>query len=370
MTITRKKLITIILLFISLFIILVPSSEAASLYELEPGSYLTQHNTKSCTYFTANWTVTLGDPIDVFFLTESEYNSWNRSLLPASPLYMELGSYGGYFNTTLNESVIYYIVFSNLNGSATSSIEIESYFYNCRTIINFPLLIIGVLILICSTGLIAIYNIRKRASRPEKEPPISHKKLILLYIISGFIFNLILSFILDDFLLELLITLNVLFPIYVYFSSKYFHRSFVKVSVPTRREETQCPHHPNEKISTHCSTCHIPICERCQDFKAEMREAYQHSFRLNHKIFDQTACMDCIFKKLENVNRFLLIFSPVACIVGVCFAIAGLYVDFFPTELFLIGGIIFFILGGMSFILTYIFSNERSKLSSAFQGKS
>lgn len=217
---SRRKLLNIILLFALLLIMVMPSSEAESL--LEPGHYLTQHNTKSCTYFTTNWTVTTGNSIDVFFLTESQYNAWNRSLLPSPALYIELDSNGGYFNTSLNNSVIYYIVFSNINGSTSSSIKIEIYFYNCKTPINYSQIIIGILILFCSTGLILVYNIRKKPSRPQKEPPISHKKLFLLFLITGLIFNLVLSFFLDDFILELLITLNVLLPIYAYFSSKYF----------------------------------------------------------------------------------------------------------------------------------------------------
>ncbi len=217
---SRKKLFNIILLLALTLIMVMPSSEAESL--LEPGHYLIQHNTKNCTYFTTNWTVTMGDPIDVFFLTESQYNAWNRSLLPSSPLYIELDSYGGYFNTSLNKSVIYYIIFSNINGSTSSSIKIETYFHNCTTTINFSQIIIGVLILFSSTGLITIYNVRKKPSRPQKEPPISYKKLFFLFLITGIILSLVLSFILEDFLLELLITLNILLPIYAYFHSKYF----------------------------------------------------------------------------------------------------------------------------------------------------
>ena len=217
---SRKKLLNTFLILALLLMIVIPSSEAESL--LEPGHYLTQHNTKSCTYFTTNWTVTMGNPIDVFFLTELEYNDWNRSLLPSSPLYVELDSYGGYFNASLNNSVIYYIVFSNINGSTSSYIKIETYFHNCITTINFSQIIIGILILFCSTGLITIYNSRKKSSNPPKEPPISHKKLFFLFLIIGIIFNFILSFILDDFILELLITLNILLPIYIYFTSKYF----------------------------------------------------------------------------------------------------------------------------------------------------
>jgi hypothetical protein len=217
----RKKLFNIILLLALLLIMVMPSSEAESI--LEPGHYLTQHNTKNCTYFTTNWTVTMGNPIDVFFLTESQYNAWNRSLLPSSPLYIELDSYGGYFNTTLNNSVLYYIVFSNINGSTSSSIKIETYFYNCVTPLNIPQIIIGVLILFGSSGLIIIYNNRKKSSRPQKEPPISHKKFFLLFLITVIIFKFLLSLILDDFILELLITLNLLLPIYTYFASKYYH---------------------------------------------------------------------------------------------------------------------------------------------------
>ena len=207
------------------------------------------------------------------------------------------------------------------------------------------------------------------SQRKEKNPPISYLRFTIFWLISAVICAYLLGFLIADFALKMVVVLTIFLPIYVAFRFKYYQWPSMRWGLP-HREGSQCPHHPAGNIVAHCSTCHIPICAQCQDFKVEMREAYQHNFRLNQKLFDQPVCMDCIFKQLEMGNRILIILSPMTCIIGVGIALAGLYVDFFPTDLFLILGIIFFILGGVLFILTYIFSKERSKLSSAFQGKS
>ena len=220
----KRRFLEISFLFlsiISLILIRVPQSQAAR--QLDPGHYITTHNTKSCTYITTNWTLITGGPIDVFLLTELEYNIWNHSELPVAPLFMEVGSMGGFYNTSLNQSVIYYLVFSNINGSATCTLELETYFYNCRTIMNLPVLVMGVFLLTCNTGLIILFNIRKRASEPPKKLPISHLKLFIIFMIIGILLYLSMDFIFNDFLIGTVITMNIILPIYVYFWSKYYY---------------------------------------------------------------------------------------------------------------------------------------------------
>lgn len=190
--------------------------------EILPGQYLTNHNTKNCNYITSNWTVTSGDPIDIFLLTLSQYNDWNRTLLPTYSLFLELGSFSGEFNMSLNTSTTYYIVFSNINGSASSFVELETYFYNCRASFDFPVLLIGLLILVCQIGLISVYYAKKRFSEPEKESPISRTKFTILFVIVSFVIFLILNFLLDDFLLEILIVMNIILPISAVVFIKYF----------------------------------------------------------------------------------------------------------------------------------------------------
>ena len=203
------------------------------------------------------------------------------------------------------------------------------------------------------------------SQKTEKKPPISQLKLSLLFFISSVILNFILGIFLNT-LVSLAITLIVLMPIYAYFSFKYFHKPLVRGGVSKKREGTQCSHHPDEKISTHCNTCNSPICERCQNFKSEMRNIYQHNFRINHKLFDQFVCMDCIFEKLELVNKSLFISGPIGFAVGISFILAGFYVEFFPFDLFLIGGIVISILGIALFILAFIFNKENNKIYTKF----
>ncbi len=122
----------------------------------------------------------------------------------------------------LNTSTTYYVVFSNINGSVSSFVELETYFYNCRTSFDFPVLLIGLLILVGQIGLITVYYSWKRYSGPEKEPPISRTKFAILFLIVSFIIFLILNFFLDDFLLEILIVMNIMLPISAVVFIKYF----------------------------------------------------------------------------------------------------------------------------------------------------
>ncbi len=206
------------------------------------------------------------------------------------------------------------------------------------------------------------------SQRKEKKPPISYLRFNILWLISAVICSYLFGFLIADFALKMVVVFAIFLPIYVVFRFKYYQWPSMRWGLP-HREGSHCPHHPAESTVNHCSTCRIPICERCQLFKAEMREVYQHNFRLNQNLFDQVTCMDCIFKKLNTAYRILLISSPVACIVGVGFALVGLYVEIFPTDLFLIGGMLIFILGGVLFILTYLFSNESHKLRAKFQDR-
>lgn len=203
------------------------------------------------------------------------------------------------------------------------------------------------------------------SQKTEKKPPISHMKLFLLFMISGIILNFIIGIFLDTFG-SVGITFIVLLPIYAYLSFKYFHKPLVRRARSKKREGTQCPHHSNEKISTRCNTCNSPICARCQNFKSEMRNSYQHNFRINYKLFDQFVCMDCIFEKLNFVNKFLFISGPIGFVVGVLFILAGFYIEFLPFNLFLIGGIVISILGLALFILAFIFNRENNKVYANF----
>jgi len=206
----------------------------------------------------------------------------------------------------------------------------------------------------------------KMNSKNKKQPPISHIKLFLLYIVFGVILHFVLGIFLDDFILESAITLIVVLPIYSYFYIKYFHKPFIRWEIPKKRGITPCPYHPDNKTVTHCKLCKISICERCQRFKTEMRNVYKHNFRINHRLFDQSICMDCIFKKLNILNKILLVSGPGGFVIGLSFILIGYYIVFLPFNLFLIFGILISILGIILFILALIINKENNKLIANF----
>lgn len=199
----------------------------------------------------------------------------------------------------------------------------------------------------------------------EKKPPISHKQLFLLYLIAGITLKFILGIFLDDFILEMTITLIVVLPIYFYFYFKYFHTP-LRFGLSEKREGTQCPHHPEDKITTRCNICNIPICERCQDFKMEMRNYYQHNFRLNHKTFDKITCMDCILKKLEITSKILFILAPIGLSAGFGLILASFYVENWLFFMLIFLGILFSILGIVSIIGIFQFIPESRKIKRQF----
>lgn len=164
----------------------------------------------------------------------------------------------------------------------------------------------------------------------------------------------------------MIITLIVVLPIYSYFYYKYFHTPF-RFGLSEKREGTHCPHHSEEQIVTQCKSCNIPICIRCQAFKIEMKKQYDHSLRLNKKVFDEVTCLDCIFKDLEITSKFLYIASPVCLSLGLVLILASFYFQGTWWFFLLFFGVILLILGIVSTIGLFFYIPETKRVEKQFR---
>lgn len=204
------------------------------------------------------------------------------------------------------------------------------------------------------------------SSENKKTPPISRVYLAIIFIIAGVVLRSVLSVFLQDFFVEMSITFAIILPIYLHIHFKYYPWSQFRWKPSKTRNKVQCAHHPDIEIGTHCEMCGSAVCETCQKFKGEMREYYQHNFRLNEKFFDSLLCMDCMFEKFDWAKIFLLIFGPIALGVAFGSTLLGILYESILSLIFIILGPIMMLLGIVLFVMIYFVNEEISKVALKF----
>jgi len=200
----------------------------------------------------------------------------------------------------------------------------------------------------------------------RKNPHISDLKLFLLFSFLDVILGLILHFTFHNFIIDI-IFLSILLPISAFFKIKYLILKPKEIRGSFKEKKiSHCLYHLEEKIITHCRTCGNPICEQCQTFNTKMSDYYKHNFRLNHKLFDQSICMDCILKRLRLTTKGLLIISLITFGWSVFMLIWSYYHIHYFFNISNLMGILILILSLISFYLIFLINGEKEKLSTHF----
>lgn len=202
------------------------------------------------------------------------------------------------------------------------------------------------------------------SSQETRKPlHISDFKLFLLLSFLELILGLILHFTFQNFIIDILF-FSIILPISAFFKIKYLVLKPKEIRGSFKEKKiSSCLYHLEEKVITHCRTCGNPICEQCQNFNTKMSNYYKHNFRLNHKLFDQLICMDCILKKVRLITKTFLIIS----LIGFGGSVFMLIWSYYQVQYFFsILGISILFLSLFSFYLIFLISGEKEKLSTHF----
>jgi len=112
-----------------------------------------------------SWAVADGKKIDVFLLTEDQYNDWGgSSSLPSSALELWEDTSSGYFSHNINSMGEYYIVMSNIQGSETVTVQ-YSFSFNYEN--AFPPIIPGfeiIFVMVALAGMAVFYVMKRKNS--------------------------------------------------------------------------------------------------------------------------------------------------------------------------------------------------------------
>lgn len=97
-----------------------------------------------------------------------------------------------------------------------------------------------------------------------------------------------------------------------------------------------------------------------------MANSNKQDFRIYNKLFEPSSCMDCIFEKINRINKILVISGPLLLLLGVIFVLFGFYLESIFNIVFIVGGITISCLSLVLILFAYILTKENTKLIAKF----